>query len=88
MWRFLGRLRKSGDPVVEQPAPAEPGVHAAAAAAREDELVDIDVRILEAWRRGEKVLVDRLLDERLEVRAPRPAPWVRPSVPVVPGRTT
>lgn len=67
-------------------APAEPGVHARAVADREDEIADIDAQTWEAWRRGEKMLVDRLLDMRLGVRPPRPAPRVRPSVPATPGR--
>jgi hypothetical protein len=81
--RVLGWLRPSGAPVVEQVPPHEPGVHSAAHEAREGEIADIDAQMWEAWRRGEKVLVDRLLDMRLGVRPPR---VVRRSVPVVPGR--
>lgn len=85
--RWLARLRYAdGGPVVEQVPPPDAGAHAAANAAREDEIADIDAQMAEAWRRGEKVLVDRLLDMRLGVRPPRPAPRVRSSVPVIPGR--
>jgi hypothetical protein len=80
--RVLGWLRLSGDPVVEQSTPADPGAHARAQAFREAEIADIDVQVALAWRRGEKVLVDRLLDMRLGVRPPKP----RRSVPVIPGR--
>jgi hypothetical protein len=82
--RLLARLRYAdGGPVVEHSAPPEPGAHSAAHAAREGEIADIDAQMWEAWRRGEKVLVDRLLDMRLGVRPPKP----RRSVPVIPGRT-
>jgi hypothetical protein len=83
MFRFLARLRLRPGAVVEEHAPAEQPCMAARMA-REDEIADIDVQVALAWRRGEKVLVDRLLDMRLAVRAPRPR--VRPSVPVIPGR--
>ncbi len=85
--RILGWLRHTGDPVVEEFAPGGPVTHAEAWQAREDEIADIDAQVLAAWQSGEKVLVDRLLDMRLGVRAPRPAPRVRSSVPVIPGRS-
>lgn len=84
--KLLGWLRHTGDPVVEQSAPAEPGMHARAVADREAEIADIDVYMALARRRGDKVLVDRLLDERNAIRPPRPR--LRSSVPVVPGRST
>jgi len=82
--RFLGWLRLRPGPVVEQIPPAEAAVHAEQWAAREREIADIDAQIDEAYHYGEMALVDRLLDMRLGVRAPR----VRPSVPVIPGRTS
>lgn len=88
--RLLGWLRYADrGPVVEQHAPPEAGVHAQAHAELEARIAEVDAQVDEAWHYGEMALVDRLLDMRNAIRPPRPAPRrARPSVPVVPGRST
>jgi len=76
--RILGWLR-SGDPVVEQYAPGGPVSRAEAWREREEQIAAIDAKAREALLYGDRELMDRFIDERLELRAPRPR--VRPPVP-------
>lgn len=60
------------------------------AAEVEGQIAELDrrllaVALLRPREAGQRVRMDQILDERNRVRAPRPL--VRPSVPVVPGRT-
>ncbi len=84
--RYLGWLRLRPGPVVEQIPPAEAAVHAEQWRAREAQVAALDAKAREALQYGDRELMDRFIDERLAMRAPRPR--LRPSVPVIPGRTT
>lgn len=84
--RILGWLR-SGDPVVEQSAPAEPGCVHGVPESRECgvcAIAAIDRQLVEAVAARDEEAIDRLLAQRSAVRRRH----VRSSVPVVPGRTT